>query len=294
MKRLPILLLSFSLCLISFSTSAADIYSINRTVKDSIHAQTKAEKKEKGKQELKESGYRLVARVNYVYAKLHTTITFDVVNTIFSATIGLESNFKLPDTKLFFTASFIYRFTRRSGIYATYYGITRSKTFTTDQDYIFLGVTIPAGVSGKAFFDTRVLSVGYLLTILEKEHAFLGAYFNIYVMNLSTGFKAEDIDINEKLALTVPLPSFGLVAVFPVKKWFKIHANVGFFALTFENVGGHINSFDLGVEFKPIRWLGINLSYQSFDINVNDLEKHIKYVVDYNFRGPALGITLNF
>ena len=294
MKRVQIILIGVSLCLGSFNSARAGNYLIYSIAQDSIPSQSKEEKREKAKQELKDSHQRLMIGVNYVYAKLNTDLTFKLENSIFSANISLENNFKLPATRLFFTASLIYRFTPRSGLYVAYYGITRKKTFKTDKDYIFLGHTIPAGINGEAYFNTRVLSAGYLLTILHKEHAFLGAYFNVYIMNLTTGFKAAHIDLNAKLGLTLPLPSFGLAAIFPVKKWFKIHANVGYFGLSFKDLGGKISSFSLLLEFKPIKWLGLNVSYQSFDIRVYDIQDGIDFVVDYNFRGPALGVSVVF
>ena len=294
MKRASLFLFAISLCLSSFNGAKAANYSLDGVVQDSIPTQSKEEKREKARQDLKESHQRLFVGVNYVYAKLSTDLTFDLVNSIFSANISLEDNFKLPATRMFFTASLIYRFTPRSGIYVAYYGIVRKATFTTEKEYIFLGHTIPTGINGEAYFDTRVLSAGYLLTILERKHAFLGAYFNVYIMNLTTGFKAANVDLNAKLGLTLPLPSFGLAAIFPVKKWFRIHANVGYFGLSFEELGGSISSFNLLFEFKPIRWLGLNLSYQSFDISVSDIQDGINFIVDYNFRGPALGVSVVF
>jgi hypothetical protein len=276
------------------SNFSAPAIIIEANYKDSTKKESKEEKREKAKQALKDGNQRLLIRANYVYATLHTDLTFDLVNSIFSAKISLEKNFELPGTKLFFTADFIYRFTPRSGIYAAYYGITRKKTFKTEKDYIFLGITIPAGINGEAYFDTRVLSVGYLLTILEKEHVFFSVFFNAYILNLSTGFKAAHINIDAKLGLTVPLPSFGLAAIFPVNNWFKVHANVGYFGLALDDIGGSINSFNVSLEFKPIRWLGLNLSYQSFDINLYETVDKIDYIVDYNFKGPALGLSINF
>jgi len=295
MKKNIFLILLVTSYLFSFKSVVASEFltpaiTIESNHEDSIKKISRLEKK----QALKDGNQRLLIRANYVYAKLHTDLTFDLVNSIFSAKISLENNFKLPGTKLFFTANFIYRFTPRSGIYAAYYGISRKKIFKTDKEYIFLGVTIPEGIKGEAYFDTRVLSIGYLLTVLEKKHVFLAVYFNAYIMRLTTGFKAADIDLNTNLGLTVPLPSFGVAAIFPVNKWFKVHADVGYFGVAFDNVGGSISSFNLSLEFKPLRWLGLNLSYQSFDINLYDTIDKIDYIVDYNFKGPALGVSVNF
>jgi hypothetical protein len=294
MKQLRYIVFVIALSLFHLNSAAGSEFSTIKTVTDTTKAKAKKDKRKEGKQKLKDSHQIFFVRVNYVYAKLRTTLTFDVEKSIFSANIGLESDFKLPGTRFFFTGTLIYRFTLRSGLYAAYYGIMRSTTHTTEKDYIFLGHTIPTGVTGTAFFNTRVLSVGYILTVVQKKHVYLGAYFNVYVMNLTTGFKAQKVDIDVKLGLTLPLPSFGFAAIFPVNNWFRIHANVGYFGLSFDDLGGAITNFELAFEFKPIRWLGLNLSYQSFDINVYDIQDGIDFIVDYNFKGPAFGVSVNF
>lgn len=294
MKKITIAFFLFTFCFISLNDAIGSEFESIKFLSDSLSNESRKERKEREKQELKDSGQRLFLKANYVYATLNTSLTFDLENSIFSAKISLEDNFKLPATRLFFTGSLIYRFNQRSGIYVAYYGISRNATFTTDTEYIFLGHTIPTGVNGKAYFDTRVITLGYLLTIVKREHAFLGVYFNAYLMNLSTGFKSENIDIIENLGVTLPLPNIGFAAVFPVTNWFKIHGNVGYFGMSFEDFGGSITNFELSLEFKPIHWLGLNLSYQSFDISVYDIEDGINFSVDYNFKGPAVGVSVNF
>jgi hypothetical protein len=293
MKRILFFSILF-LYVASFNNIIGAEFISDITLSDSTKTQLKEAVKEKKKQELKESGERLFLKSTFIYATLNTSITFDLVNSIFSATVSLENDFKLPATRLFFTGTFIYRFTPSSGIYASYYGINRKTTFTTAKEFIFLGETIPAGINGNAYFNTRVLSVGYLLTILQKKHVFFAAYFNAYLLNYSTGFKAENVNINENIAVTFPLPNFGLLARFPINNWLSITANVGYFGISFKEFGGNINSFDLSVEFRPIHWLGISLSYDSFDLNLYSVQNKIDYIVDYNFKGPAIGLAIIF
>jgi hypothetical protein len=276
MKRRAFILLTVVFYTLSYNNAAGSGFSTVKTVADSI---PKEEQREKAKQDLKDSHQRLMIKASYVYASLNTSLTFDLVNSIFSANISLESDFKLPDSKLFFSGSLSYRFTPRSGLYASYYGISRSTTYTTDKDYIFLRDTIPKGVNGTSSFSTQVLSAGYLLTILDREHVFLGAYFNLYIINFSTGFKSESFNLDLELDQALPFPNFGLAALFPVNNWFNIHANVGFFNMSFENIGGSINNFELAFEFKPISWLGLYLSYQSFDLNLYDVADGIDFII---------------
>lgn len=243
---------------------------------------------------LRNSHARFTIAAGFVYAFLETKASFMIPNGILSANIGLEDNFGLPDKETFFVGSFIYRATPRSGVYADYYSISRSETRETDQDYIFLDDTIPAGTNSQAFFNTRVLSAGYLLSILDDPHSYLGAYFNLYFMNLETGVKSDIGNIDLKIGITAPLPNFGLVAKFELTKWLSLDGKFGFFSLNTNSFGGKIYSVNAAVIFKPLRWMGISLSYQEFDVDVYFISSGIDTQIEYNFRGPALGLSFTF
>lgn len=251
-------------------------------------------KKEDQREELRKSHNRFIFETAFVYAKLTTQTSFELPSGWLTAKVGLEENLSLPGKRGFLSCVFIFRATPRSGLYLRYYGINRSKTFYTKNDFIFLRDTIPAGTYTNVYFNTQVISGGYLLSILKDPKSFLGAYFNVYLLILNTGVKSEIGNINERVELLAPLPNFGLVAMFRLAKWVDLNANVGFFSLYTPTFGGSIYELNVGLNFKPIRWLGLTLSYQEFDIRVFFPAKYINTVVEYNFRGPALGLKVNF
>lgn len=271
-----------------------EIIATSHKTDDTIHGKSKKELREQEKHSLKHSHKRAFIKTSFVYAKLKTNATFSVNNTLLSANLSLEDNLGLPDKMLFFTGSFMYRFTPRSGLYVEYYGLNRNTKHTTDQDFIFMKDTITAGTSGSAFFNTRVLSIGYLLSILKNPDAFLGVYFNVYGMMIETGFSVDHNEVNPNFKFIAPLPSFGVVALFKLNNWLQIHGDVGFFNLQLSTFGGSMYSFDISLDFKPAKWIGITLSYQEFDVNVFIPSKEINTTIDYNFRGPALGLSFLF
>lgn len=98
-----------------------------------------------------------------------------------------------------------------------------------------------------------------------------------------------------KIVITIKmLPSFGVVALFKLNNWLQIHGDVGFFNLQLSTFGGSMYSFDVALDFKPAQWIGITISYQEFDVNVFIPSKEINTTIDYNFRGPALGLSFLF
>ena len=269
-------------------------FSAPQKANDTIHDKPKKEHREQERYNLKHSHKRAFIKTSFVYAKLRTKASFALPNNILSATLSLEDDLGLPDKRYFFTGSLMYRFTPRSGLYADYYGLNRSVSHTTTEELIFMKDTIPLGTSGNAFFNTQVLSIGYLLSILRDPNAFLGVYFNLYGMLIKTGFSFDHSEVNPNFKFVAPLPSFGIVALFKLNNWLQLHGDVGFFNLQLSTFGGSMYSFDVALDFKPAHWIGITLSYQEFDVNIFMPSDGINTTVDYNFRGPALGLSFLF
>lgn len=244
--------------------------------------------------QLRNSHKRFGIKLGYVYAFLNTDISFESANRNITSTISLENDLGLPSNNFFFTGSFLYRITPRSAVYAQYYGIDREKNYQTDRDYIFLRDTIPDGTKIKAYFNTQVISAGYVLSVLKDPNAFLGFYFNVYLMFLDTGVKSELGAINANIRVAAPLPNFGLLASFRLTKWLNLDGEAGFFSLSTSTFEGSLYSFNISLMAKPVRWLGINLSYQEFDVRFLFPEDKVNTVVDYNFRGPSVGLSFIF
>ena len=190
--QIYIVILVFFFCNIVTSQNIEDNES--KLAKDTISKkELRAFKKEKRKIALKESGGRFIIKGTTVFADLKTTLTFDLPPSgLLSANIGLEQNLGLPSDNIFLTGSTLYFFTPRSGLFAQYYGIQRNTQHITDEEYTFLDVVIPPGTEINVYFNTNVLSVGYLLTVLRDEKVFLGMYLSFYFMDLGTGVYGEN------------------------------------------------------------------------------------------------------
>lgn len=266
-----------------------------RTEPDSLSKkEIRKESNKQAKLALKNSHERFLINVSTVFAQLSTQVTFETKNSIFATKLGLESNLGLPNSKFFVNASFIWRITPRSGIYFQYYGINRSDTYTTDKEYVFLDDTIPAGTNATIYFNTRVWSSGYLLSIFNEPKAFLGAYFNVFIMGLSSGILSDTDLYSPEFSFTAPLPNFGIVMNFELTKWLNLYGEVGFFSLHSKTFGGSVYNLTAGATLNITRWFGLNISYKEFDVNVFFPQNNINIIVDYNFRGPSFGASFIF
>jgi hypothetical protein len=295
-SKLKLLVIVFFISNISFAQYA-------KKENDSLtHKEHRKKAREERKVNLKESHTRFVFKGTAVFANLQTDMQFGIPYTdgFLTANLSLEDNFGLASRKTFFTGSFLYFITPRSGFYAQYYSINRKNVHTTLKDYIFLGHEIPAGTDITAYFDTKVFSFGYLLTIMRDSRVFLGAYFNIFFMDLGTGVYTKSNIIDEKLDYFLPLPNIGIIANFELLPWLYFDGSIGFFALDLKdsNFSGSVYNLNGALIFKPLHWFGVSVSYEMFDVDFSDRfdigNTYIPYSIKYHFSGPAVGVSFNF
>lgn len=295
-SKLALFIIAFFIYTISHAQLAKNS---NDTLSHKEHIK---EVREERKIALKESHVRFVFKGTSIFANLKTDMQFGIPYTdgFLSANLSLEDNFGLDSRKTFFTGSFLYFITPRSGLYVQYYGINRQNNHTTLKDYIFFGHEIPAGTDITAYFNTNVFSFGYLLTILRDSRVFLGAYFNIFFMDLATGVYTENNIIDEKLEYLLPLPNFGLIANFELLPWLYFDASLGFFALDLKDsdFAGSVYNLNGALVFKPLHWFGVSVSYEMFNVDFSDRfdvgDTYIPYSIKYHFSGPAVGLSFNF
>lgn len=273
----------------------------NKDIDTISRKETRKETRIDKKVALKASNERFKITGTSVFANLSTTVSFQLPpNGNLSANISLEDDFGLDNRKSFFVGSALFFITPRSGLYAQYYNIARQNSYITTEDHTFLDQTVPKGSEITAFFDTRVISLGYLLTVLRDSRVFLGAYFNIYFMDIGTGVSTGADIIDEDISFVAPLPNFGIIANFELTHWLFFHANIGFFSISLEDIpfGAGIYNISTGLVFKPTKWLGINMNYEMFDVNIDTAfdigSSEIPTNIEYHFKGPALGLTFEF
>lgn len=268
---------------------------LDRKLVKSERKEERKKKKAEGKRLLKETHSRFLLSYDYVFASLKTRVTFSGPNGILNLSLSLEDNLGLSSMASFSSLAFVYRITRRSGLYTNYYGINRNKTFTNQQELVFLGDTIPAGSSVTTYFNTHIASAGYVFSALSNPDAYLGFYGNLYIIFLKTGYNAKNGSRKAELAYTMPLPNIGFIGTFRLTKWLLFNGSMGVFSLNTKYYGGIIYDLSLSLGFQPATWMAVNLSYKEFNIEFYDnINKQIDAIVEYNFNGPAIGITLKF
>lgn len=139
-----------------------------------------------------------------------------------------------------------------------------------------------------------MISLGYLLSVLKKPDSFLGVYFNLYVMKMNVGISSDFRNIDWRIDAYLPFPNFGLLAAFELTPWLSFEGNIGIFALKSYLLDESLYDFSVDLTFQPFTWLGVSISYQEFDVRMAIPQDQLDVVIDYNYRGPGVGLTFSF
>jgi hypothetical protein len=82
--------------------------------------------------------------------------------------------------------------------------------------------------------------------------------------------------------------------IFEFTPWLNFTGNFGFFHANIDGHKGSINDIGASVVFSPTPWLGLSLGYNVFDVLVEVPDANFRTIIEYNYSGPNLGLTLRF
>jgi hypothetical protein len=242
---------------------------------------------------LDKSEFRKHVRVSFVgiYSKVSSSIRLEGERGIVSAKIDFEKHLGLDRHKNIYAVSIVARITPHSGLYGSYYSLNRKNSIVLDEDIPVENDTLKKGLLIDGYFNTSVYSFGYLHSILKEDNAFLGAYINLYVIQLSAGVSSEVFDFNKSTTLLAPLPNIGILAAFQLNRSFSIGGNLGVFFVNSEYLTGTFIDASFALSYNPVSWLGISFGYYVFDVRAGWPIESIDGFAEYHYGGPSLGIT---
>ena len=293
MKK-AILFIVCSLLVFSINAQAQDDVPIDSADNKQLRKEKKAERKAHRIYERKHLTKHFRIGMVGAYADINSTARFEGPKGLFSTQVNFERHLGLDDRKTIFAGSLVYRITPRSGLLATYYRLYRKTGTNLEDDIVFLNDTLKKGLLVEGYFNTDVFTIGYLFSILKDEKSFLGAYFNLYVINIQAGIRSEVFEFDKSTGILAPLPNFGILAAFQIKKWLGISGGVGIFALNTHGLNGSFIDVNAAVGFNPTKWLSITVGYYFFDVTVGWPVDDLRAYINYNYTGPSLGLGFKF
>lgn len=195
----------------------------------------------------------------------------------------------------------VWRVTRKFQFKFGYWAVNRDGSESLSQSESIGGITIPAGSSISATFDTSYLygALGY--SFVRTDTTEFGADLGLAALGLkselgasipglgSTSFTAFDE--------TYPLPSIGLYVNHAFSPKWSISGRVGGVGLDLGDdfKGSVVDAFG-AVEFRPWSNVGLGAAYvyNSADAELKNLNGNVSQDVEWEYQGPFAYLTLGF
>lgn len=203
--------------------------------------------------------------------------------------LGYKKNLVIPKMDL------QYSFNRKSSLYFEYYSIFRSASIEVDEDFDWGDIEIPedAGIAD-SFLNTQIWSLGYMYSFVNKPHAELSFFVNVFILGVHTGLDVEKINVHENFRITAPLPSFGYRFSYEILPKVRFGGSHSYFFLSLGDYSGSINNMRIHFDYRATKWLSTGISYSKFDLEVESTARDFKGMIRYSYDGPGLFLQFMF
>lgn len=267
---------------------------------DKINVETK-EIKKKERKEKRESdkeyvkGRRFRIGTSFIFGHYKTVTRIESPNGLLGVSLGFEELLGFDDTGVIPKFEFQYSFNRKSAIYAEFFRISRDSRLDVFEGFDWGDIEIPddAGIVD-LYFDTQIWSIGYMYSFINKPHAELSFFANVFVLGVKTGIDYKAENLKDDLDFTAPLPSFGYKFSYEILKRTRFGGSHSFFFLRIGDYSGTIQSFCLFLDYEIKKWVRLGLAYNDFALNITTEADNYRGIIEYGYKGAGLKMMFIF
>ncbi len=249
---------------------------------------------------------RWTLSAGYFAPDLDTTMIVTDENQIVGTGISFENNLGLDDNKGTGLLGVDWRFAKRHLVSYRYFDLSRSGTTTDSTVTIAIGeevfdLTLPI----QSFFDITANEISYAYSLLFDERKELSVGIGISVQDLALGLQGTASSpqpgaiLDSRLDSTAPLPTLNVGFDYAFTDrwifvsrlgWLAVEADLG----ADEELSGQIINANVGVSWNAFKNVGFFAHYQVFNVNVDYLDAGALFAIDYDYKGPVIGVNARF
>jgi hypothetical protein len=238
-----------------------------------------------------------------LFLPTHGTLArFDSEQLGVGTLVDLESDLGLAESTSNLRADGYIRLGRRHRLGAGYLRFDRSANRDLERTLQWGDEVFNLDVNIESFWQLTLLPAHYRFAVVKTDRVDLGLSAGVFALFLDGGLSAPEASVRETESISFPLPVFGVdLEIAPAK---RVYAQAGFeyFGLKVQDVDGSWYELRGGIEYFPIRHVGVGAAYRWVDISVETLGDidagaglvEADLLIDYDFRGPQLYLAFAF
>jgi hypothetical protein len=195
----------------------------------------------------------------------------------------------------------LWRITRKLRLNFGYWAVNRDESGSLGQNESIGGITVPAGSSLSATFDTSYLNAAIGYSFVRTDTTEFGADLGLAALSLKSELGASIPGLGSRSFTafdeTYPLPTIGVYVNHALSPKWSIAGRIGGIGLDLGDdfKGSVVDGFG-AVEFRPWQNFGLGLAYMytSADATLKDVGRGDGLDVEWEYKGPFAYLTLGF
>jgi opacity protein-like surface antigen len=225
------------------------------------------------------------------------TVDLDGSDIDFGDSVGVDESSTLANVQL----RWKFGKGRKWSLWGQYFANDASGQATLEEDVEWQDVVFRQGTFVEGGVEIEILRVFIGRSLFKNEQNDFGIGIGLHNLDLSAYIGGEVI-LDEtasgyervSASNSQPLPNIGAWYNFsPAKRW-ALHGRVDWISADIGDYDGTMWNFNAGVNFQAFKHLGLDLSYQYFDIDFNVNKSDWRGGVNMSYSGPVLSATINW
>ena len=252
------------------------------------------------------TGQRFSIGAGYFVPSLDTLVVVTDENQIVGTGISFERNLGLDDSKGTGLLFANWRMFKRHALEYRYFALDRSATTTGGSVTIKVGDQVfDLNLPIQSFFDIAAHEITYSYSPLFDEKKNLSFGLGLSMQDVTLGIQGTESSpnpgtiISVDLDSTAPLPTLNVGFDYAFNDNWLFVSRLGWLAIELdfgadEDLSGQIINANAGVQWNLFENVGVFAQYAVFDLDVDYNDAGVLFALDYNYKGPVLGLHINF
>lgn len=252
------------------------------------------------------TGDRWSVGAGYFAPDLDTKLIVTDENQNVGTGISFENNLGLDDSEGTGLLFVNWRMFKHHSLEYRYFALDRSATSSSGSVSIAIGEEVfDVSLPIQSFFDITAHEISYSYSLLfdEKKDFYVGV--GLSIQDLELGIQGTESSpnpgeiINSNLSSTAPLPTLNVGFDYAFNENWLFTSRLGWLAVELdfgadEDLSGEIINANVGVQWNAFKNVGFFAQYALFDVNVDYTDAGVLFAIDYDYKGPLLGVDVRF
>lgn len=183
---------------------------------------------------------------------------------------------------------------RRHRIELSWFDISRRGQKVIDREIQWGDEVIPVSAGVDSRFRTKIWKLTYCYNFLVRDTWELGASVGVHGLGIETSLQARNLDLGDEFEAELPMPLLGLHGEWLVLPRVRVLGSAEALYVEINDLGGLVDASDLegyvldlrlGVEWEPVRHVGLGLGYNFFELDVSLGEDLLELSGLYRYQG---------